>query len=121
MSYVCPQFLQLWGVFLLLLYVGLLFHLYGPRDVVVLLYPRNLALNISEIISSRPIKTFWRGSDSCFEWMASRLLIPSSMLTANSRAFSGMTVVFNSSFCISWFVMFGVNMSPSNSSSRWAS
>ena len=123
MSHLCPQFLQLWGVFLLLLNVGLLFPrvLYGSRGVIVLFEPRNLALDIFEIISSRPTKAFWWGSDSCFECMATWLLIPSSMLSSSSRAFSGVSVVFNSSFCISRSIIFAVIISRSSSSSRWAS
>ena len=71
--------------------------------------------------SSCPTNGLVDVSNGCLAWMANWLLMPNSMLTASSRAFSVVKVVFKSSFCISRSIMFAVNMSLSSSSSRSAS
>ena len=60
-------------------------------------------------------------SNGCLACMAIWLLMPNWTLTARSRAFSGVRVVFSSSFCVSWSIMFAVNISLSSSSSKSAS
>ena len=102
LSQSCPQFLQLWVGALLLLFMPLPFLLPIPRGVDGgLLDPRKRELEISMTGFSRPISGVAEASNDCLACMANWLLMSSSMLTASSRAFSGVRVVFSSSFCIS--------------------
>ena len=86
-----------------------------------LLDPRKRELEISMTGSSRPMSGVAEASNGCLACMSNWLLMPNSMLTASSRVFSGVNVVFTSSFCISWSIMFRVNMSLRSSSYKLAS
>ena len=67
--------------------------------------------------SDRPTIDSIDGSVVDFACMASWLRAPSSILMANSCAFSGSSVTFKSSFCISGSFMLAVKMSLNNPSS----
>ena len=80
-------------------------------------FPRYLELEIASTGSDRPTIDTIDGSDMCFACMANWLRAPSSILMVNSSAFSGSSVTFRSSFCISGSIILAVKISLNSPSS----